>query len=110
MVNPARDPEAFGRVPCEALAASRPVVATSVGATPEVLRDGETALVVPPDDPGALAVAIESLLLDPERARSLAEAGRRDVLERFAPERSLATFTRLVFELTDRDRATAPAP
>jgi hypothetical protein len=110
VVNPARDPEAFGRVACEALTALRPVVATSVGATQEVLRDGETALVVPPDDPGALAVAIETLLLDPERARSLAEAGRRDVLERFAPERSLATFTRLVFELTDCDRATEPAP
>lgn len=110
VVNPARDPEAFGRVPCEALAASRPVVATSVGAIPEVLRDGETALLVPPDDPEALAVAIERLLLDPERARSLAETGRRDVLERFAPERSLATFTRLVSDLTDRDRAAAPAP
>lgn len=110
VVNPARDPEAFGRVPCEALAASRPVVATNVGATPEVLRDGETALVVPPDDPVALAAGIEGLLLDSGRARSLAEAGRRDVLERFAPERSLPTFTRLVLELTDRNRAIAPAP
>ena len=96
VVNPARSPEAFGRVCCEALAAARPVIATGVGAIPEVLKNGETAELVPPDDPQALAEAIASLLSDPDRARARAEAGRRDVLERFAPERSLASFKRQV--------------
>jgi glycosyltransferase involved in cell wall biosynthesis len=96
IVNPARGPEAFGKVACEALAASRPVVSTRVGATPEVLRNEETALLVPPRDPSALGVAIEDLLSNPQRARRLAEAGRRDVHERFDPERSLGKFQRLV--------------
>jgi glycosyltransferase involved in cell wall biosynthesis len=110
VVNPARDPEAFGRACCEALAASRPVIATRVGAVPEVLRDGETALLVPPDDPAALAAAIERVLAEPEQARRLAAAGRRDVLERFAPERSLASFKRLVAATMRRARAAGRAP
>jgi glycosyltransferase involved in cell wall biosynthesis len=112
VVNPARDPEAFGRVCCEALAASRPVVATRVGAIPEVLRDGETALLVPPGDPAALAGAIERLLSEPEFDRRLAEAGRRDVLERFAPERCLASFKRLVTATIRRStfRSYTPTP
>ena len=44
----------------EAMAASRPVVATAVGGTPEVVRDGETGLLVPPGDARALAAAIRN--------------------------------------------------
>ena len=111
VVNPARDPDAFGRACCEALVASRPVVATRVGGIPEVLSDGVTALLVPPSDKFALAAALEHLLGDPECANRIAAAGRRDVLERFAPERSLATFKRLVAKATLRPRASAaPGP
>jgi glycosyltransferase involved in cell wall biosynthesis len=110
VANPARDPEAFGRVCCEALAASRPVVATRVGAIPEVLREGDTALLVPPGDPAALAAAIERLLSEPDLGRQLAEAGRGDVLERFAPERSLDAFKRLVAATMTRARAAGKEP
>jgi len=112
VVNPARFPEPFGRVACEGLAASRPVVATRVGAIPGILKDGETALLVPPEDPLALATAIEAMLREPERARALAEAGRRDVLERFAPERSLVSFKSLVRATLHPGRAgrESPAP
>jgi glycosyltransferase involved in cell wall biosynthesis len=99
VVNPRRSGEAFGRVPCEALLAGRPVIAMREGAVPEILRDGETALLVPPGDPGSLAGAAVRLLAD-ERLRSrLVAAGRRDVARRFAPERSLATFRRTVAEV-----------
>jgi glycosyltransferase involved in cell wall biosynthesis len=93
VVNPARSSESFGRVACEALVAGRPVVATRVGAIPEVLRDGETALLVSPDDPSALAAAIERILGDPELASRLARSGREDVLKRFSPRSSLERFS-----------------
>jgi glycosyltransferase involved in cell wall biosynthesis len=79
----------------EALAASRPVVATSVDGTPEVVVDGQTGLTVPPGDRGALAAAICRLLRDPLLARRLGQAGRRWVEERFAEERQVRMTERL---------------
>ncbi|GEJ56287.1 glycosyltransferase [Anaeromyxobacter diazotrophicus] len=65
----------------EALAARRPLVATAVGGTPEVIRDGESGLLVPPRAPAALAERVVRLLRDPALARRLGEAGRA-VVER----------------------------
>ncbi len=65
----------------EAMAAGRPCVATAVGGTPEVLRDGETGWLVPPGDPGALADALAEALAHPEEARRRAAAARRAVVE-----------------------------
>ncbi|HSJ16876.1 MAG TPA: glycosyltransferase family 4 protein [Solirubrobacterales bacterium] len=96
VVNPARFPEPFGRAACEALVAGRPVVASRVGAIPEVLRDGETAVVVPPEDPDALAANVVQLLADRDYGDRIASAGRRDVLERFAAEQSGRLFRRAV--------------
>lgn len=59
----------------EAMAHGLPVIATNVNALPEVVRDGETGLVVPPHDPAALADAVERLARDPEAARRLGAAG-----------------------------------
>ncbi|MGH3867946.1 MAG: glycosyltransferase family 4 protein [Pseudonocardiaceae bacterium] len=55
----------------------RPVVATTVGDIPSVVRDGETGLLVPPGDPTALAEALTTLLADPARAQELGKAGAR---------------------------------
>jgi glycosyltransferase involved in cell wall biosynthesis len=71
----------------EAMAQARPVVATPVGGTPELVVDGETGVLVPPRDVDALARALRELLDDDERARWLGEAGRRRVEERFSAER-----------------------
>jgi glycosyltransferase involved in cell wall biosynthesis len=60
-----------------ALSLGVPVVATNVGALPEVLRDGESALLVPPDSPPDLARALERSLKDVELRRRLAEGGRQ---------------------------------
>lgn len=68
----------------------RPIVATSVGGFPEAIRDGETGYLVPPENPDALAQAIENTLADPERAKKMADAGRKDLLE----TRSWASFAR----------------
>jgi GT2 family glycosyltransferase/glycosyltransferase involved in cell wall biosynthesis len=95
-VNPSRThPESFGIAACEALVAGRPVVATRVGAVPEVL-DGVTGVaLVPPGDPGSLARALVATLEDPG-ASSRALAGGAAIATRFTPERSLATFRRAV--------------
>jgi glycosyltransferase involved in cell wall biosynthesis len=66
----------------EAMAAGRPVVATAVGGTPEVLEDGRTGWLVPPGDPAALADALAEALLDPAEAARRGAAARRDVSER----------------------------
>jgi glycosyltransferase involved in cell wall biosynthesis len=71
LVHPARW-EGFGLALLEAMLAGKPVVATRVSSIPEIVVDGETGLLVPPDDPGALAGAILRVLHEPGR---LGEAG-----------------------------------
>jgi glycosyltransferase involved in cell wall biosynthesis len=109
IVNPRLRGEAFGRVACEALVAGRPVVAMREGAVPEVLRDRETALLVPPGDPGALGAAALRLLGDHDLVARLVAEGRRDVLRRFAPERSMAVFRQAVTEATAGAEGSGPA-
>jgi glycosyltransferase involved in cell wall biosynthesis len=67
--------EGLSNAVMEAMAAGRPVVATAVGGTPELLADGR-GLLVPPGDPGALADALGAVLSDPEAARRLGDDAR----------------------------------
>jgi len=78
--------EAQGLTILEAMALSRPVVASNVGGIPEMIEDGRTGLLVPPHDPGALATAISRLLRDHPLADTLARAGHDMVHERFCVE------------------------
>ena len=75
--------EAQGLTILEAMAMSRPVVASNVGGIPEMVEDGVTGLLVPPHDPPALAAAISRLLLDHPFADTLARAGHDLVHDRF---------------------------
>ena len=76
--------EGFSLPAIEAMACGVPLVATTGGALPEVVgSNGETALLVAPDDPGALANAIGRVLDDPDLARSLGRRGRDRVLGAF---------------------------
>jgi L-malate glycosyltransferase len=68
----------------EAMAMELPVVATDVGGTGEVVRQGTTGLLVPPKEPAPLADAIDAILSDPQRARRMGRLGREIVLERFS--------------------------
>jgi len=68
--------EGFGVAAAEASAAGLPVVATNVYGIPDVVREGETGLLVPPKDPGALARAVSRLVDDPRLRARLGEAGR----------------------------------
>jgi glycosyltransferase involved in cell wall biosynthesis len=77
------DRDGIPNVLVEAAATGAPLVSTAVGGIPELVRDGETGLVVPPRDPAALAHAIERLLDSPELATRLREGGRARVEECF---------------------------
>jgi glycosyltransferase involved in cell wall biosynthesis len=78
--------EAQGLSILEAMALSRPVVASAVGGIPEMIEDGRSGLLVPPHDRDALARAVSRLLLDHPYADTLGRAGRELVHERFCVE------------------------
>ena len=75
--------EAQGLTILEAMALSRPVVASNVGGIPEMVEDGVTGLLVPPRDPAALAEAIVRLLRDHPLADTIARSGHDLVHDRF---------------------------
>ena len=75
--------EGFGIAIVEAMAAGRPVIASSVGGIPEIVVHEETGLLVPPGDAPALADAIAALLSRPDLARAMGARGRERVRERF---------------------------
>ena len=76
--------EGFGLPAAEAMACGTPVVATTAGAFPEVIADGETGVLVPPGDARALADAIQSLLEDSPRRAAMGAAGVRRIEQRFS--------------------------
>jgi glycosyltransferase involved in cell wall biosynthesis len=78
--------EAQGLTILEAMALSRPVVASDVGGIPEMIQDGKTGLLVPPHDPEALAAAIIRLLTNHPLADTLGRAGHDLVHDRFCIE------------------------
>jgi glycosyltransferase involved in cell wall biosynthesis len=88
--------ENFPHTVVESLAIGCPVIATSVGGVPEVVRDGENGLLVPPNDAAALAAAILRFFADDELRRRLTEAASRSV----AAYTEEAVFTRIEEELT----------
>ena len=73
--------EGFGIAFLEAMASGLPIVACRSTAVPEVVPDGEAGLLVPPDDPKALARALIRLLRDPLLRRRMGEAGMRKARE-----------------------------
>ena len=75
--------EPLGIVNLEAMACGTAVVASRVGGIPEVIADGETGLLVPPDDPAALADALNTLLRDPDLAADMGRRGRKRAVAEF---------------------------
>lgn len=88
----------------EAMAASRPVVATAVGGVVEVVEDGVTGFLVDPEDDEAMARYVVELLRNGTLARSMGMAGRKRVEERFSIEQARAGFEKLLSGLPERVR------
>src|SRR6266542_4475722 len=80
----------------EAMASARPIVSTRLAAVPEIVRDGESGLLVAPGDVEGLANALESLLRVPQLRRRLGAAGRHNVEARFAVDKTAAQLLELV--------------
>jgi glycosyltransferase involved in cell wall biosynthesis len=94
--------EGLPLVALEALAAERPLVATAVDGTPEVVQDGTTGLTVPPGEPARLAEAILRLLRYPAFGAQLALNGREIVAKQFTHERQVRETEGLYREAWER--------
>ncbi|NPA90753.1 MAG: glycosyltransferase [Chloroflexi bacterium] len=88
----------------EALAAARPVVATAVSGTVDVIQPGENGLLVPTEDPAALAHAVVQLLKQPHVARMLGEQGQKSVRSRYTIDRVAHQYMELYGTLDKRTR------
>ncbi|MFS0706428.1 glycosyltransferase, partial [Cellulomonas sp. 179-A 9B4 NHS] len=102
--------EPFGNTAVEAMLAGRAVVASRVQGLAEILRDGETGLLVPPGDAAALADALARLDGDPALRARLAAAARADALTRFSPERYAVAVRAELDRLAPPRPAAAPEP
>jgi glycosyltransferase involved in cell wall biosynthesis len=100
--------EALPMALLEAMAAGCPVVATAVGGIPDVVRDGENGLLVPPGNPAALADALQRLLGDRALAERLGREARATIAARFTLERSLERLEQIYAGLGVRRDARRP--
>ena len=94
--------EGMGRVLLEAQAMGKPVIGTKVGGIPEVIKEGETGLIVPPEDSEALAEAITTLLKDYRRRQVMEETARKWVSERFGIDEMVSRITKVYEELLQK--------
>ena len=95
--------EGFGMAYVEAGACGKPAVASASGGGGEIVVDGQTGLVVDPEDASALNTALASLLADPERARAFGESARERVL-RFDWEHGTAALERVLYAAAGQSR------
>jgi glycosyltransferase involved in cell wall biosynthesis len=98
----ASKPEPYGLVLLEAMAAGVPTVAYATGGPLDIVVDGVTGLLVPPERLVALADAVEALVVDPEMRERFGEAGRVRVSEVFTPGRAADELVRLLIEVASR--------
>jgi glycosyltransferase involved in cell wall biosynthesis len=109
LVCPSRH-EPLGNVVLEAWSAARPVVAAAAQGPTELIRDGETGLLVPTEAPEALAAAVAGLLADPARAAALAAAGRAEFERAHAEAPVLARWREFLRAVAPSAAPPAPVP
>ena len=94
--------EHFGRVLVEAMACAKPVIAANAGGVPEIVKDGETGILVPPKDPEAMAEAIVTLLRDKKKAQRMGQAGRKRAEKMFSIEENVRKTEKLYEKILTR--------
>jgi L-malate glycosyltransferase len=99
------DNEGFSNAVLEYMAMGVPPVVTDVGGNPEAVRGGVDGLLVPPDDPLALAGALARLLRDPALGRRLGERARATVRERYSVEACVSRHERYYESILSEGRA-----
>jgi glycosyltransferase involved in cell wall biosynthesis len=113
LVLPSVDCDASSAALKEAMAIGRPVVATTVGGASEIVRDGETGVLVPPGDSGALGAAIARILRLPDHGRSMGELGW-EAVKAFSQDRlvegTLEAYYKALGHESRRRRARAASP
>ena len=87
LVHASTSPEPFGRVVIEGMAMGKPVIATNIGAPPEIIRDGQTGFLVEPGRPKELAEMIIRILGAPAEAASIGERARAEVNRKYSIRR-----------------------
>ena len=93
--------ESFGLSMAEAMGAGLPIIATRVGALPELIEDGVTGTLVPPGNIPALYRAILAMLENPARSRALADAGREMVRQRYSWDQTAQKMTEIYQNVLD---------
>jgi len=106
MVHTAIEPEPFSRSVLEGMTLARAMVATRTGGTPEAIEDGVSGVLVPPNDPTAMADAIAALLRSPDLRRSLGAQAERRIRERFSIRANVEATQAIYEELLDGSRRT----
>jgi colanic acid/amylovoran biosynthesis protein len=86
VVVPSVSPDNLPTVCIEAMGSGRPIVASRIGGLPELVEDGKTGFLVPPDDSEALAASISQLLSDPKLMQEMGKAGREKAEMEFAAD------------------------
>jgi glycosyltransferase involved in cell wall biosynthesis len=89
--------ESWCQVLFEALAFTKPIIMTPVGAAPEVIGNDERGRLIPPGDSNAIAAAITELMNDRELGRSLAESGRAYIYQNMGADRAARNYEELYY-------------
>ncbi len=95
VVHSASEPEPFGRVVVEGMAAGKPVIATAAGGVLDIIEDQVTGLLVPPKNASAMAKAICQLLENQTQAKALGQSAQRQARDRFSVKQHVASVERI---------------
>lgn len=102
VVHASIEPEPWGLVVAEGMAAGRPVIASAAGGPMEMIEHGHNGLLVRPGEPGELAGALDELLGRPDRRRELGAEARRHAEEAYNPVRAAAVLARELLQMCPR--------
>ncbi len=94
--------EGFGRTNLEAMALSKPVVSTNIGGIPEVVEDGLSGFLIPPNDPSKLAQKLMELIADKDKRKNMGQQGYKIVTQKFDLNQQIKKVEALYEELVEK--------